>query len=193
MRKNTFKKFTQLNLNSISGNQEYYVDVYNQIILKTDEPWFCLLCKINSNIENFPFTICNNTELANINDSNSMKIYKLLPNHDSHILSRFCELEAKDVTYKLPSRSNGNYYSVKELQKLKMSNNFNIFHTNINGLENKFDLLHEFISNSDSNFDIIGINETSQKSNENSTSNVSILSYNMYSSSSRSSKGGTTM
>ena len=59
------------------------VDVYNQIILKTDDPWFCLLCKINSNIENFPFTHSNNNELANIN-SNSMRIYNLLPNHDSH-------------------------------------------------------------------------------------------------------------
>ena len=106
-----------------------------------------------------------------------MRIYNLLPNHDSHILSKFCELEAKDVNYELPSRSNSNYYSGKELQKMKMSNNFNMFHTNINGLENKFDLLHEFISNSDSNFDIIGITETSQKSNENFTSNYSILSY----------------
>ena len=104
-----------------------------------------------------------------------------------------CELEAKDVNYKLPGRSNSNYYSVKELRKLKMSNNFNIFQANINGLENKFDLLHEFISNSDSNFDIIGISETSQKSNENFTRNVSILSYNMYSTASRSSKGETTI
>ena len=112
-----------------------------------------------------------------------MRIHNFLPNHDSHILSKFCELEAKDVNYELPSRSNSNYYSVKELQKLKMSNNFNIFHININGLENKFDLLHEFISNSDSNFDIIGITETSQKSNKNFTNNVSILSYNTYSTS----------
>ena len=68
--------------------------------------------------------------------------------------------------------------------------NFNIFYTNINGLENKFDLLYEFLSNSDSDFDIIGITETSQKSNEMFTSNVSISSYNMYSTSSLSSKGG---
>ena len=132
----------------------------------------------------FPFILCNNTELANINDSNSMRIYELLPNHDSHILSKFCELEAKDVNHELPSRSNSNYYSVKEFQKLEMSKNFNIFHTNINGLENKFDLLHEFISNSDSNFDISGITETSQKSNKKFRS-VIILSYNMYSTLSR--------
>ena len=79
------------------------------------------------------------------------------------------------------------------MQKLKMSKNFNIFHTNINGLENKFDLLYKFLSNSDSDFDIIGITETSQKSNEIFTSNVSISSYNMYSTSSLSSKGGTSI
>ena len=45
--------------------------------------------------------------------------------------------------------------------------------------------------NSDSDFDIIGITETSQKSNEPFTSNVSISSYNMYSTSSLSCKGGT--
>ena len=169
------------------------VEVFNQIILKTCEPWNCLLCKINSNNDNFPFTLCNGIELTNINDSDSMRSYSLLPNQDKHLLSKFCEIIAEDNNYELPRKSNSNYYSITEMQKLKMSKNFNIFHTNINGLENKFDLLYEFLSNSDSDFDIIGITETSQKSNEIFTSNVSISSYNMYLTSSLSSKGGTSI
>ena len=98
----------------------------------------------------YPHTLYNNIELANINDNDSMRTQEILPKQDLHILSKFCEL---------PRRSNSNFYSVKEMQKLKILNNFNIFHTNINGLENKFDLLHEFLSNSDSDFDIIGITE----------------------------------
>ena len=120
------------------------VDAFNQIILKTREPWNCLLCKINSNNGNFPFTLCNNIELTNINDSDSMRSYSLLPNQDEHLLSKFCEIIAEDSNYELPRKSNSNYYSVTEMQKLKMSKNLNIFHTNINGLENKFDLLYEF-------------------------------------------------
>ena len=42
------------------------------------------------------------------------------------------------------------YYSVGDLQKLKISKNFNIFHSNVNCLENKMDLLHEFLSSTSS-------------------------------------------
>ena len=75
------------------------------------------------------------------------------------------------------------------MAKLKISKQFNIFHTNINGLENKFEILHEFITNATYDFDIIGITETSQKCNENFISNVSINNYNLYATSSNSIRG----
>ena len=54
------------------------------------------------------------------------------------------------------------YYQVKDIQKLNIDRNLNIFHTNINGLETKFGNLHEFLSSTSSKMDIIAITETSQ-------------------------------
>ena len=40
--------------------------------LKTDDdPWYCLLCVLKYNLDNVPFTRCDNSELSNINISNS--------------------------------------------------------------------------------------------------------------------------
>ena len=81
--------------------------------------------------------------------------------------SKFSDLEDDDLNYELPTLSTSKYYSTQELAKLKISKQFNIFHTNINGLENIFEILHEFITNATYDFDIIGITETSQKCKEN--------------------------
>ena len=75
------------------------------------------------------------------------------------------------------------------MHKLNTSKNFNIFHSNVNGLENKMDLLHEFLS-STSDFDVIAITETSQRNNEIFKNNVAIKGYNNYFTSSYSEKGG---
>ena len=68
-------------------------------------------------------------------------------------------------------------YPVGEVHKLNTSKNFNIFHSNVNGLENKMDLLHEFLT-STSDFDVIAITETSQRNNEFFKNNVAIKGYN---------------
>ena len=78
--------------------------------------------------------------------------------------SKFSDL-GDDINDELPTQ---------ELAKLKIPNQFNIFHTNLNGLENKFEILHGFITNASYDFDIVGITETSRKCNENFTNNVSI-------------------
>ena len=78
-------------------------------------------------------------------------------------VSKFSNLSDNEVDYNLPILSSCKYYSVNEVQKLKNKDNFNIFHTNINGLESKFDNLFEFISSTTSEFDVIAITETSQK------------------------------
>ena len=41
--------------------------------------WQCLVCKIKFQHENIPFTLYDDTELANINNSESMKFCDQLP------------------------------------------------------------------------------------------------------------------
>ena len=120
-----------------------------------------------------------------------MSTYEQFPNQYTHgVTSKFSDLEDDDLNYEVPTLSTSKYYSTQELAKLKISKQFNIFHTNINGLENKFEILHEFITNATYDFDIIGITETSQKCTENFISNVSINNYNLYTTSSNSIRGG---
>ena len=63
----------------------------------------------------------------------------------------------------IPSISCSNYYSVEDFKILNIPKNFNIFHTNINGLESKLDNLYEFISGASNKIDIVALTETSEK------------------------------
>ena len=87
--------------------------------------------------------------------------------------SKFDELECNEVDHNLPNRLINKYYYVGEVQKLNTSKNFNIFHSNVNGLESKMDLLREFLS-STSDFDVIAISESSQRNNDFLKNNVAI-------------------
>ena len=58
----------------------------------------------------------------------------------------FFYISSNDASIELPSKASSKYYSVNDFQLLNISNNFNIFHTNINGLESKLDILNEFLS-----------------------------------------------
>ena len=44
--------------------------------------WHCLVCSIKTNLFSMPFTVCNNLELSNINNSDSMRFLESLPNVD---------------------------------------------------------------------------------------------------------------
>ena len=89
-------------------------------------------------------------------------------------VSKFDELVCNDVDYNLPNLTRNKYYSVGEVQKLNISKNFNVFHSNVNGLETKMDILHEFLSSASSDFDVVAITETSKKNNEFFKTNVAI-------------------
>ena len=47
---------------------------YNKLMLsdEDDDSWHCLLCKVKCNHYNFPFTLCDDTEILNLHNSNSM-------------------------------------------------------------------------------------------------------------------------
>ena len=168
----------------------FILESYKNIMDNEEITWKCLVCKIKFQHENIPFTLYDGTELSNINNSESMKFCDHLPSLQTILEgSKFDELECNEVDHNLPNRLINKYYSVGEVHKLNTSKNFNIFHSNVNGLESKMDLLHEFLS-STSDFDVIAISETSHRNNVFFKNNVAIKGYNNYFTSSYSEKGG---
>ena len=105
-------------------------------------------------------------------------------------VSKFSNLQAYDLDLNMADQNDCKYYTVNEFQKLNLQKKFNIFHSNVNGLESKFENLHEFLTSASSNMDIVAITETSQKSNENFIKNVTIEAYDIYSTGSHSARGG---
>ena len=63
--------------------------------------------------------------------------------HESSSLAKY---SLPDPDCDLPNLVNSKYHSVNEFQDLKIEKNFNIFHSNVNGLESKFGGLHTFLS-----------------------------------------------
>ena len=41
--------------------------------------WYCLVCNLKNNLDNVPFTRCDNNELNNINNTSSMRFLESLP------------------------------------------------------------------------------------------------------------------
>ena len=67
-----------------------------------------------------------------------MRFLESLPNVEIiNEASNFSNMSPNDANVELPSKSCSKYYSVNDFQLLNISNNSNIFHTNINGLKSK--------------------------------------------------------
>ena len=103
----------------------------------------------------------------------------------------FTEHSSNDSNIEFPAKGTCKYYSVKEYQLLNKTSNFNIFHSNINGLESKLDNLHEFLTASSTKLDLLAITETSEKEDTGFLNNVEIEGYEKYHTPSKTSKGGT--
>ena len=119
---------------------------YNTLMLYENqiEYWNCLVCRLKFHIDIFPFTLLDNMEMLNMNNSDSTKFCKILPKFDVNcITSKFSNLNSYDIDANLPNNVNCKYYSVEEIHNMEAFNNLNIFHTNTNGLENKIDVLTE--------------------------------------------------
>ena len=106
-------------------------------------------------------------------------------------LSQFSNVSSNEASMEIPSKSCSNYYSVEDFKILNIPKNFNIFHTNINGLESKLDNLYEFISGTSNKIDIVALTETSEKVDNGFTGNVEIDGYQKFHTASKTSKGGT--
>ena len=99
-------------------------------------PWYCLVCTVRSRHETLPFTACSLNELVNMNKSDNLEFCHFLPSleiiHESSSLAKY---SLPDPDCDLPNLVNSKYHSVSEFQNLKIEKNFNIFHSNVNGLE----------------------------------------------------------
>ena len=164
--------------------------------------WLCNKCQILKTSHIFPYGLESNIELLNINYADSMKSLENLPTFDiTSQAANFDSLKQYDIDDNIIDNLNSRYYSAQEFQSLTANNTFNVFHTNLAGLESKFDLLCNFINNTKfdllcnfinntkfdllCNFinntkidlDIICLSETSQKSNQGFDPNITIGGY----------------
>ena len=172
-------------------------ELYKHYVDNQDDPelkWSCLYCTMQFNHEHIPFTLSDNNDIDMINYSDSMKFCESLPTleeiYETTKFSSFPKpMEEGSI---LPSNLNSKYHSVRDFQKLKIQKNFNILHSNVNGLESKCDTLHTFLSGSHSAIDIIAITETSEHHSHSFITNVNLEGYKEpYHTPTNSSKGGT--
>ena len=65
--------------------------------------WHCLECKIKTNLDNLPLTLCDNFDLMNINNTDSMRLLESLPNVAivNEAIS-FSECSSNDSSIELP-------------------------------------------------------------------------------------------
>ena len=156
--------------------------------------WHCLNCTVKFHHQNLPFTLTDDSELDKINKSKYMRFCEFLPSLETiSVTTNFSNFPHNEDDYTLPSYLNSKYYSVYNFQNLKIQKIFNIFHSNMNGLETKFDILHNFLSGSVSAFDILGITETSESDANSFTSNVSLDGYKPFYTPTNSRNGGTAL
>ena len=93
-----------------------------------------------------------------------MKTFKALPSFEAvSKVSKFSNLRNNYVDENLPINIDCKYYPVDNFRKFQAKNkkNFNIFHSNVNGLESHHDVLHTFLSGIPTDFDVLNITETS--------------------------------
>ena len=161
----------------------------------TNQPdWYCLYCTMKFHYEAIPFTLSDDFELDTINNSDNMEFCKSLPTlEEIYETNKFSSYPDQTEEASLPSNLSSKYHTVSELQKLKVERNFNIFHSNVNGLESKFSTLHTFLAGSTSPMDVIAITETSEHIDHGFLSNVDLEGYKLFSAATKSSKGGSAL
>ena len=157
-----------------------------------NKEWFCIKCQILTSAQNFPFGLESNHDVINILNTDSMNALENLPSYEiTSKAVKFSSLKQYDIDENIVNNINSRYYSAHEFKSLSRQNSFNIFHSNLDGLENKFDSLHNFINSTKLDLDIICLSESSQKYNQDFSTNISIDGYKKpFTLGSKFSKGG---
>ena len=120
-----------------------------------------------------------------------MSLLEALPNIDIIKETKaFSDFSSNDINNELPSKTTCKYYSVNDFHILKKHKKLNIFHANVNGLGSKLDYLKEFLVTSPTKMDILAITETSEKEDTGFLNNVEMEGYDIYHTSTKTSKGG---
>merc|ERR1712002_371505 len=115
------------------------------------------------NHQHIPFTLTDNNDIVNVNNSDTMKFCENLPTlEEIYETSKYSSFPKPMEEASLPSNLNSKYHSVRDFQKLKIQKNFNIFHANVNGLETKHEILETFLGGAISAVDVVAISETSE-------------------------------
>ena len=70
-------------------------------------------------------------------------------------VSTFDSLKQSDIDENIINKLNSNYYSAQEFQSLNKEETFNIYHSNLHGIESKFELLHNFVNTTKMSIGII--------------------------------------
>ena len=168
------------------------VEEYNLMNEDDKDKWYCNKCLIMKMAAIFPFGLENNLELINIINCDSMKSLEHLPSYEiTSKASSFDSLKQSDLDENIIANIESRYFPAHEFKNLNKKDNFNIFHTNLNGLENKFELLHNFISSTKLELDIINISETSQSEDKMFDMNVNIEGFMQpFTTGSKSARGG---
>ena len=155
--------------------------------------WYCLYCKMKDRQNHIPFFHCNVSDLINLNNSDNLDICKHLPSQEVvHQTSSFSKYNLPDVD-DIPIMTTSKYHSVADFHKLNKQSNFNIFHSNVNGLEGKFENLHQFLGEGKTAMDVIAITETTEDKELSFINNVEITDYEFSSTASLTMKGGTAL
>ena len=153
--------------------------------------WCCLACTVGFHHRHVPFTSCSLSELVNINNSDTMEFCNFLPSLEVvRESSSFAKYSQPDPDLDLPNLVNSGYHSVSDFQNLNIQKNFNLFHSNVNGLETKLDALRTFLAGSRSSMDVVAITETSESEGDSFVSNVAIEGYKLFHTPTSSAKGG---
>ena len=153
--------------------------------------WCCLYCTLKEKHGIIPFSLSDTDELVKVNNSDTMEFCKTIPSLEViQETSSYEKYSLPDIDSTFPNLLTSKYHSVEEVQSLNVGKSFNIFHSNVNGLESKFENLHSFINGSKSAMDIIAISETSENNDHSFFRNVEIDGYELFSTPTLSKKGG---
>ena len=150
-----------------------------QNLAKADIPWSCLMCTK----EMFPFTDDNVTSKSTIHvDENNDNFYSMT----NSILAE---------TYDDLAQVCCKYYDIDEFNTKfnNFSREFSVFHMNIASLPKHFDSLTNLLESLNHSFKVIGITETRIYKNTSSKQNLDIAGYNLISTETESTAGGTSL
>ena len=129
--------------------------------------------------ETFPFGLLSNFDLLDLYEIDLPSLLKTLPTFETQSkLTNLPNMNDFDIDENLPSSINSKYYSLNDLNKVKVTKeSLSFHHTNIRSLSKHLDELHTQLSMLNTVFDVIGISESKQQVGKDQILNTQIKGY----------------